>query len=126
MKHSPYLSSALNDLEGTVHNAHCTLGPVDFDAIVCIGVSGMLVGPALAVSMGKGLAIVRKTDDKQNHAVVRVETNMKDGDRWIFVDDLISSGETARRVSEIMLRDGWGDPTGTYLYNSDEYTKGGW
>ncbi len=124
MKHSPYLSTALEDLAWTVDKAREKLDGIGFDAIVCTGVSGMLVGPALALAMRKKICIVRKPDDHQNHAMARIESGMETDDRWIFVDDLICSGGTEQRVSSIMNKGGYGFSSGTYLYNDATFSRG--
>ena len=126
MNHSPYLNKALNDLPGLLKRSAITLtaAQVEFDAIVCTGVSGMLVGPALAVALGKRLAIIRKKDDKMNHATVEIESGMEPDDRWIFVDDIIASGRTATHVMERMGKAVGGECAGYYMYNWDEYYEG--
>ena len=122
MRHSPYLSQALDDLPGVVERAYTTLRKVKFDAIVVTGVSGLLVGSALAVKMGKRLAIVRKRDDRENHATVQIESGMKPNDWWIFVDDITASGATIERVKRIMPT----EMVGCYMYNWNEWTEGGY
>jgi adenine/guanine phosphoribosyltransferase-like PRPP-binding protein len=109
MKHSPYLSAVLTDVSS---HANCVQGilralhgEVEFDAIACTGVSGMLVGPTIAYLMGKRLAVVRKEQDalgKANHACVRVEHNLKDGDRVVILDDLIASGRTIMSIADAL------------------------
>jgi len=128
MRHSPYLGKALNDLPEIVNRAVDTLSfrKVQFDAIVVTGVSGMLLGPILAYQLGKRLAIVRKEDDKQNHATVRIEHGMNADDRWIFVDDITASGQTYDRVKRLMSNIKAGEPVGSYMYNWDEWTEGGY
>ncbi len=123
MKHSPYLSEPLYDLARVVNGARRTLDRVNFDAIVCTGVSGMLVAPALSMAMGKKITVVRKPDDHQNHAMTRIESGMEHDDRWIFVDDLCASGQTRERVRNAMVDSGYGDPVGTYLYIDDLYRE---
>ena len=132
MEHSPYLRELMRDQTSVINAAIATLSAVaeDFDAIVVTGVSGLLLGPTLAHLMRKRIGIVRKYEDqpgKGNHAVCAVESNMEFDDRWLFVDDLIASGETVKRVVCQMERH---MPTtrmaGRYLYNREEYIEGGW
>jgi len=122
------LGKALNDLPEIVNRAVDTLSfrKVQFDAIVVTGVSGMLLGPILAYQLGKRLAIVRKEDDKQNHATVRIEHGMNADDRWIFVDDITASGQTYDRVKRLISNIKAGEPVGSYMYNWDEWTEGGY
>jgi len=120
MNHSPYLNQALSDLPAIVERAHDALRGKAFDAIVVTGVSGLLVGSALAYAMKKRLAVVRKADDRNNHAIVGVESGMELHDRWIFVDDIIASGRTIARVRRIMAD----TMVGNYMYNWNEWTEG--
>ena len=55
-----------------------------------------------------------------------VERNMKDGDRWIFVDDLIASGNTINRVTDEMLDAGLGRMVGYLMYNYPCFTSRPW
>lgn len=67
---------------------------VDFDTMVGTGLSGALVIPTLARKMGKFFFIVRK--DETTHSTKSGEGRI--GRKWIFVDDLVYSGATHRRV----------------------------
>lgn len=122
-QHSPYLSRILNERNETIAQALRTLSDVEFDAIVCTGVSGLLIGPTLAHLLDKRLAVVRKDDDRNNHADYRIESGMKPLDKWIFVDDLIASGRTYERVAAKMERAGYQPMEGKYLFTGDEYQK---
>ncbi len=130
MRHSDYLAEAMLDTQGIIERARESLAGVRFDAVVVTGISGLLMGPLLAHVLGKRLAVVRKDNDQPNsalnHAQVGIESNMKAGDRWILVDDLIASGETARRVELAMMAHGYGKMVGNYLYNQDTYNGGSW
>ena len=103
----------------------CPAKDHEFDAIVVTGVSGLLLGPTLAYLLGKRLGVVRKTM-KDSHAITGIEHNMEPADSWIFVDDLVASGETIKRVEEAMEDVGFKRMQGRYLYNRDAYEKGGW
>jgi len=130
MDHSPYLNDALTRQDSMLECAMQTLDEHKdkFDAIVCTGISGLLVGPTLAYMLSKRLAIVRKDCDRNNHATERVESGLNKKDRWIFVDDLIASGETIRHVERTMnkLIGFEGKMAGHYLYNSDCWAGGQW
>jgi len=126
MDHSPYLNTALVNMTATVDKAAQLLKGMDFDAIVVTGISGMLIGPAVAYKLKKRLAVIRKPDDKDNHASCKIESCMKQGDRWIFFDDMIATGTTARRVETLMGYQGWPPMVGSYMYNYGEYTPGRW
>lgn len=68
----------------------------DFDTIVGTGLSGSLVVPALARKLGKHWAVVRKPG-VSSHSGERVCEGTL-GERWLFVDDFVSSGATLERV----------------------------
>lgn len=95
----------------------------DYDTLVGTGLSGALVIPPLAEALGKKWLVVRKPEDG-SHASYPAEGQL--GRRWIFVDDLISSGKTKRRVLDAVatiVADGWRNGewetayVGDYLYN---------
>src|SRR5688500_5050002 len=83
----------------------------DFDAIAVCGTSGLLVGPSVAMMMDKEIIVVRKKEDKA-HSCFRVEN--KYAGRFIFLDDLIDSGNTLNHVINAIPRDLW---AGIVLYN---------
>lgn len=68
--------------------------PIDHDTLVGTGLSGALVVPWLARSVGKSWLLVRKEGD-YSHSAHQVEGSI--GKRWLFVDDFIDSGETFGR-----------------------------
>lgn len=93
---SYYFDSALFDLAGVIEQAKADLEGVDFDTIVGTGFSGSVVIPALALAMGKEFVLIRKENDDSHHGGGRMIGQL--GERWIFVDDFISSGRTRERV----------------------------
>lgn len=126
-KHSQYLHKALSDTKGIIRRARITLADIKYDAIVCTGVSGLLLGPTLAYLLRKRLAIIRKPVEMENnncHGDYIIESSMNTGDTWIFIDDLISSGRTATRVVKAMNKEGWPKGVGAYLYNEDHWRRG--
>lgn len=94
---------------------------VDFDTMIGTGLSGALTVPFLARAMGKHWAIVRKEKDVDNHSGNPIEGSI--GERWIFVDDLISSGETRRRVLSVVAQT-FSDTkyVGDYLYQRHHFS----
>ena len=68
---------------------------LEFDAIACRGLSGLLIAPQIAVRLEKSLIVVRKGEDCHS-------SNMVEGDsatlRYIIVDDLIATGSTVRAM----------------------------
>lgn len=89
------LTGGLGDI---IEQAKERLADVDFDTIVGTGFSGGVVIPALALAMGKKFILIRKETDDSHHGQGRLIGEL--GDRWIFVDDFVSSGRTRRRVAE--------------------------
>lgn len=103
------LDAAVADLRG-----------VDFDTLVGTGFSGSVVIPALAVRLGKNFVLIRKEEDGSHHGGGRLIGAL--GERWIFVDDFISSGATKRRVGEkveaaCVIEDHETTYVGDYLYH---------
>jgi orotate phosphoribosyltransferase len=95
---------------------------LEFDAIVVRGVSGITIGSIVSSRMRKQLIVVRKDNDG-SHADTRVEGIIKGRDfKFIFLDDLICSGDTRRKTLEKMLEFRNGSMykyhyVGTILYN---------
>lgn len=73
--------------------------PIEFDTIACTGVSGIVIGLALAQRMGRKVAIVRKNGDG-THSGNRIEANCfpEEIGKYIIVDDLTESGKTIKRI----------------------------
>jgi adenine/guanine phosphoribosyltransferase-like PRPP-binding protein len=77
------------------------LSGLEFDTIVCQGVSGIVFGSMLALMLHKPLTVVRKPEDQDNHSAYRTETTlplMAGGIRALMVDDLMVSGTTVNRM----------------------------
>lgn len=121
--HASYLRQALQEPEQTAATARLLLEDIDYDTMVGQGLSGALVIPTLARSLGKFWMIVRKPDDK-THSDYKAEGTL--GRRWIFVDDLIQSGATRLRVQEAVKKQAfdWRFETeyvGAYLYHTGHF-----
>jgi adenine/guanine phosphoribosyltransferase-like PRPP-binding protein len=71
------------------------LSSLTFDTIVFRGFSGALVGPLVALQLGKRMALVRKQGDAA-HSDQIVEGAI-DG-KYIILDDFIDTGETVRKI----------------------------
>lgn len=93
-----YMNCAHDLAELTAKFVDRTRG-VNFDTVVGTGLSGALVVPALARELDKNWLLVRKADDG-THSSYPAEGRL--GERWMFVDDLISSGATRRRVMAVV------------------------
>lgn len=93
--------------------------PQDFDTLVGTGVSGAVIVPTLARLLGVDFAIVRKENDG-THGWNKIEGVM--GKKWLFVDDLVSSGTTVRRVQKLVTElFPKSVAMGAYLYHSKEF-----
>lgn len=69
----------------------------DYDTIVVTGMSGALFGAPLAYILNKPLLVVRKERDITTHGARRLEGNYG-LERYLFVDDMVASGDTLRYV----------------------------
>lgn len=91
-----YMDSALFDLPEVIETAKDRLKDVDFDTLVGTGFSGGIVIPTLALQMDKKFVLIRKETDDSHHGKGKILGDL--GDKWVFVDDFVSSGKTRRRV----------------------------
>lgn len=107
--HTSYLSRAfshhsetLDELEAICLNYFDS----DFEGFVFTGLSGAIIGFALADRLQKGFVYARKDDDSTHSFHYRegemLEASIDDGGRLIFVDDLIDSGDTFLRVRRLV------------------------
>lgn len=91
--------------------------------IICTGISGAIIGPAVASMLNIAACIIRKPGDNQHHGdnavlflpkgifdanlysidplSVKIRFNNEDKLTFIFVDDFISTGETFTRMRKI-------------------------
>lgn len=129
--HAYYLAPGFQrDTTSLVSRAGEVLKDVHFDTIVCTGLSGMLVAPILWRALDvPHFAVVRKEEDQSNHSSRAVEGTI--GSLWLFVDDLVYSGRTEKRVREVVQSrtNEYGHPTafvGTYTYERGKYRAGGY
>jgi orotate phosphoribosyltransferase len=116
-----YMDRALFDLDAVIRLARKDLLPHldEFDTLVGTGFSGGVVVPALARSLRKKFVLLRKETDDSHHGSGRLLGDL--GERWLFVDDFVSSGHTKRRVQEkiaaaAILEDSPTTYVGDYLY----------
>lgn len=116
-----YFQSIYND--DFIKTAKATLKHIDFDTMVGIGFSGVLAVAKLSAPLGKHGLYLRKSAESC-HAYTHEEGTI--GDKWIMVDDQISSGSTFKVVYErvkalLTLRDHKSKFVGVYLYEQDEF-----
>jgi adenine/guanine phosphoribosyltransferase-like PRPP-binding protein len=117
--------SGLSDLAETVERTVADLRPHadKFDSIAVTGMSGVVVGSPVSLALGKPLVIVRKkTDDAHHKAHVN---RTRAGERVLFLDDFVESGETRARVEDAIERNGSiSRVTAQYLYGRWDGKKG--
>lgn len=93
--HANYLARVFNQPEQLCQEVCHLLEGVDFDSFVVQGASGCLIVDRISRAMGKPYAYVRKEGDG-SHSGWMVEGVV--GQKWIFLDDFVSSGTTFARV----------------------------
>jgi adenine/guanine phosphoribosyltransferase-like PRPP-binding protein len=126
--HSGYFDEALFNLGEVIKKAERDLIMVDFDTMVGTGFSGSVVVPTLALAMGKKFALARKPGDNSHHGNDRLVGTL--GERWLFVDDFVSSGFTRSKVIDKVSEEAeWKCHTtrfvGSYLYMMAMYNNNG-
>ncbi len=122
-----YLRPPLKAPRTVVQKAVKALENVKYDVIVVRGISGLLFGSMLALRTGKKLAIVRKKTETA-HSSNAMEGFV--GGRYLFVDDLIDTGETysaTRKAFISACRDARKKFrfVGCYLYDETDYNSQG-
>lgn len=117
-----YMDQAVFDLAKVIETAKDRLEGVEYDTLVGTGFSGAIVIPSLALALGKKFVLIRKETDDSHHGKGRLVGEL--GERWIFVDDFISSGRTRDRVIEKIKeaksetgRKVFSTLVGQYMYN---------
>ncbi len=75
------------------------LSSINFDTIVCSGISGLLVVPSVSERLNKNILIVRK-DNEIKYSPFDYEGTPPSN--YIIVDDLVSSGQTIQRILSLM------------------------
>jgi adenine/guanine phosphoribosyltransferase-like PRPP-binding protein len=100
------LRDTLGDLGDVVEETVKQLEPhrIDFDHIIVTGVSGIVVGAPVSLALGKNLLVARKSgEDCHNYHPLVGAKLVKNGDRVLFLDDFVSSGNTRRRCQRALL-----------------------
>lgn len=125
-----YMRDAFEAPEVLAEKARVSLDGVEYDTMVGTGLSGALVVPVLARALGKHWFVVRKYNDGSHSDNIGEGTI---GDRWLFVDDLIDSGSTLRRVKKSVAhvctpkaREHFAEPHKTEYVGSYFYTYADW
>lgn len=99
---SMYFPEAVDPKQRAAAVEYCCdrLRDIPFDSIVVTGYSGAAFGSVVAHALGKALVIVRKPTETANHSGHAIEGNP--GQRFVIIDDFISSGATVRRILDTM------------------------
>ena len=121
--HADYLQQSLLNPKELVANARSALKGIKFDTMVSRGLSGALVVPMLARALRKNWLIIRKDNDG-SHSSKKVEGTL--GERWMFIDDLVSSGHTRKicfeAVDDLCRECNFASAfVGTWTYTNDAY-----
>ena len=69
---------------------------LEFDAIACRGVSGLLIAPIVAMRLNKTLIVVRKGEKTHSSRSVEGDHGAK---RYLILDDFIDEGDTVRAIT---------------------------
>jgi hypoxanthine phosphoribosyltransferase len=93
-----YFRDAFKHNSDLLDKAQENLKGVYFDTLIGTGLSGSLVVPIMAHFFEVDFAIVRKEPSSHDNSIVVGNI----GRKWIFVDDMISSGKTLERVKAVM------------------------
>lgn len=94
---SGYIPHVHKDFDHLISLAEFHLKGRHYDTMIGTGMSGSLVVPRLAEALGKHWLLLRKPSEN-SHTSQLAEGRL--GERWIFVDDFVSSGATFRRVRD--------------------------
>lgn len=116
-----YMGSAHENIEDLAYDFLEFTDGVEFDTIVGVGLSGALVVPLLGHLVGLNWALVRKAGDG-SHSSSLLEGRI--GRRWMFVDDLISSGSSLQKTRERVLQASHRGQWSTAYVGSYFYTYG--
>lgn len=119
-----YDENDIADLSETVARTILNLDPYRyyFDIIATRGVSGLIVASPVSIALGKKLVVIRKPDEYAHTTRHPGMNNTPETEqRWIFLDDFVSSGETRRAVQDEIgrIRPEW-TYAGDYTYSGHE------
>lgn len=112
-------------LTESLQRAVNTLRPHAPEVIVVTGLSGILFGTRLADQLGCKLAVVRRKNEMNEKHGGGYPVEGWRGGKWVFVDDLVSTGETMKHAigsySSACTFDGIpAEYLGTYLHQWSE------
>lgn len=119
MSYDSYMREAFNNPREHIKDAVGMIRKhkLKFDSIAVSGVSGLTFGSMLAFHMRKNLVVVRTR--LSEHSIYSVLYGQNIG-TYLFVDDLIDTGKTLRRVVNNIRRESRrAKLIGAYLYNDN-------
>jgi hypothetical protein len=98
--HASYLNAIFKrkEQDKAIREMKAIVKDIQFDGFIVTGVSGITMGSIMSRLCRKKLIIIRKENDNDTHSYYDIE-NMDVG-KYIFLDDLIASGNTFRRVKK--------------------------
>lgn len=105
-QHCDYLESLIRteELRKVILSMANALRQYEFDAVAFTGVSGMLIGPGIAMALDKTMIVVRKEDgncDSEGNMIRHSRLDVE-GDlgarRYVVVDECIATGDTYNRI----------------------------
>lgn len=111
----------LSDLDETVERCVKALEAHrdKFDFIAAMGMSGALVAAPVSLALDMPLVIVRKTSDASHWGARRIVGKAaRTGQRYVWIDDFVSSGATEGEVRDQLRKTG-ARYAGRCLYASD-------
>ena len=92
---------------------------LEFDAIVCCGISGLMVVPQIAELLKKNIIVIRK--DLNGYSSFNIEGPYTN--KYIIVDDLICSGNTVKTIMKQIKSEFYKSKClGIYCYMPEEST----
>lgn len=114
-----YSGGTLDDLQATVDQTvmNLRLHADEFDFIAVRGCSGMLVGAPVSLALSKPLVVVRKPGENAHQWSGTVVNADRAQGRYVFLDDLVSSGMTRGAVLEALADRPGAEYAATYLYH---------
>ena len=115
-----------------IANAQRELSNIEFDTIVCTGLSGVTFGSLLAYEEHCALWLVRKADDKSTHSSAKIEgiKYVNHRARVLVVDDFTSTGNTMMHIRKTLTEAGQYytgayEIVGEYMYRINQFTPEG-
>ena len=73
-----------------------------YDTLVFCGISGVIIGPMVALAVSKEMVLVRKKGDKR-HSSYDV-AGYSSPKKYIIIDDFVDTGKTATHIQKEMYK----------------------